>query len=145
MLFRSYRGIPDLCVTLDVPNLDRMGEGAAVFKRARATVLIDHHTSENDLGDVRIVDPMTAAVGVMVWDMIDQMGVQRTAEIATCCYTAVVTDTGRFQFQNTDAACLRVASAMATAGARPDQICTNIYQRRSLAALKFEALVIERM
>ena len=141
----EYHETPDVFIMVDVPSVSRIGDGAHVFKRAKKTLVIDHHQGKADFADVGYVDDTAAAAGMLVWDFIDQAGISLTPEIATCCYTALVTDTGRFQFQNTDPAALRAAAEMAQAGACPSEISRNVYQRRSLASIQLNALVMRRM
>lgn len=141
----EYNESPDVFIMVDVPSLQRTGDGEHVYKRAKKTLLIDHHQGEGEFADVAYVDDTAAAAGMLVWDFIEQAGITLTPEIATCCYTALVTDTGRFQFQNTNPAALRAAADMAQAGANPSEIARNVYQRRSLAAIQLNALVMRRM
>ena len=142
---REYLAVPDVFVAVDVSEKDRLGDAEAIFNRAAKTILIDHHVGPADYADACYVDDTAAAAGILVWAMLKQMGAERTAQIASWCYAALVTDTGRFQFQNADARALRCAAELVESGADPSDICTNIYQRKSLAALKFESRVIERL
>lgn len=141
----EYKCDPDVFISVDVPNIERTGDGAQVYKRAKTTIAIDHHEGPGDFADFNFVDSHAAAAGILVWDMIEQMGVQATPGIANCCFAAVATDTGRFQFQNTDPVALHAAANMASAGANPSEVARNVYQRRSLAALQLESLVIQRI
>lgn len=141
----EYHGRPDVFISVDVPGIQRTGDGAAVFERAKKSIAIDHHPGPADFADISFVDDTAAAAGMLVWDFIEQAGIERTPAIATCCYTALVTDTGRFQFQNVDARALNAAASMAQAGAVPSEIARNVYQRRSAAALQLESLAVQRM
>lgn len=141
----EYEGKPDVFVSVDVPAIQRTGDGARVFERAKKSIAIDHHQGDGGFADVALVDDGAAAAGVLVWDFAAQAGVERDAALATCCYTALVTDTGRFQFQNADATTLQAASEMAAAGAVPADIALNVYQRETMASLKLRARALERM
>lgn len=141
----DYHEDPDLFILVDVPSLSRAGDGEHVFERAKKTLVIDHHQGDGSFADVAYVDTGAAAAGMLVWEFLGQAGIDRTPQIATCCYTALVTDTGRFQFQNADACALRAAADMTCAGASPSQIAHDVYQRKSWAALQLEALVITRI
>lgn len=141
----EYHMDPDVFISVDVPSIQRSGDGEHVFKRAKKTLAIDHHQGTASFADVGFVDDSAAAAGMLVWDFLDQSGVRLTPEIATCCYTALVTDTGRFQFQNTNPAALRAAADMAGSGASPSEISRYVYQRKSLAAIQLNALVMRRI
>ena len=137
----QYDGTPDLFVMLDVPNEQRMVDGADVMARAAHKVKIDHHDGPTDIVDASVIDTDAAAVGVMVWELLEQWGVEPTPLVADCCYVALLTDTGSFRFQNADARAFEAAAAMVKAGANPAIAATNVYQRKSLAAVALEARV----
>lgn len=80
-----------------------------------------------------------------MWELIGLLGVKPTPEMATCCYLALMTDTGRFQYQNTDARALSSASSMVAAGASPSLCAREAYQNRSIASLKLDSLTVDRM
>lgn len=141
----EYHANPDVFIMVDVPNTQRAGDGEYVFKRAKKTMVIDHHQGDGEFADVAYIDTTAAAVGMLIWDFLAQAGAELSPDIATCCYTALVTDTGKFQFQNADARALDAAASMARAGAVPSDIAAQVYQRRSWAALQLEALVIQRI
>ena len=142
---KSWRETPDVFISVDVPGIERTGAAVEVFSRAPRSIAIDHHLGTAAFADAALVDAQAASCTMLVWDFITQMGIARTPEIATCCYTGLVTDTGRFQFQNTDAAAMGYAAHMVEAGADPSAICTAVYQRKTRAALTLEALAVSRM
>ena len=141
----EYHARPDVFILVDVPSVSRSGDGEYVFKRAKRTLVIDHHQGDASFADIGYVDSSAAAAGMLVWDFLEQAGVEMTPQIATCCYTALVTDTGRFQFQNADSRALMAAADMAAAGAIPSEVARYVYQRRSWAALQLESLVVRRL
>lgn len=141
----EYHARPDVFILVDVPNAQRSGDAEYVFRRAKKTMVIDHHQGDAAFADVGFVDSTAAAAGMLAWDFLVAAGAELTPAIATCCYTALVTDTGRFQFQNADPRALRAAADFAQAGAVPSEVARFVYQRRSWAALQLEALVVERM
>ena len=140
----EYGDDPDVFVMLDVPEDARMDDAAAVRARARATVKIDHHPGPEDIADFAYIDVDAAAVGVLVWELLPQLGVQPTAGMARCCYAALLTDTGSFRFQNADQRAFEAAAQMVAAGAEPSLVASMVYQRKSLAALQLESRVAQR-
>lgn len=141
----DYDETPDVFISVDVPNVKRTVDGARVFERAHKRIAIDHHQGEADFADMSFVDADAAAAGMLIWDFACQAGIEDDADIATCCYTALVTDTGRFQFQNADAAAFEHAAAMVHAGADPGAIARAVYQRSSMAALQLRSRALKRM
>jgi len=104
-----------LLVVLDVEVGPRVAgappEGAAL------TVVIDHHGTNNRVGDLVCVQPSRAASAHMVKEVIDALGVPWTPEIATPCLTGILTDTGTFRFGNTTPEVLIAASELIAHGA----------------------------
>lgn len=142
----DYDAAPDAFVAIDVPNPERAGGAAPLFDRASMTVIVDHHPDTAlDAADLAVSSPDTAAAAMLVWELIGLMGLERTPEVAVCCYTGLMTDTGRFQYQNTDSAALEAAAQMVAAGADPAIIAQAVYQNRTLASLKLDSLVASRI
>ena len=86
----------DAFIAVDVPNLERLGDAARVHESAGAHFTLDHHAVESCMAEYNYVDPDAPATGMLVWRLIGEMGVERTFEMAQCCYLALMTDTGAF-------------------------------------------------
>ena len=97
------------------------------------------------MSDLSYTDPDAAATCLLIWDLIPLMGVPVTKEIATCCYTGTMTDTGRFQYQNATQWVFDAAGQMVHQGADPAAIATAVFQNRTLASLLLEERMISRI
>jgi len=140
----SEVGPIDGFLALDTPILDRLGDAQGLTKNT--TVLaIDHHPDHQRFADHSLVDPSRAAVGQMLWDLLEILDVTPNRDIASCLYTALLTDTGRFQYSNTDADVLRTAAAMVEAGADVNNIFQHVYETRSLGAITLAGRVMSRI
>ena len=105
-------------------------ERAALEKYAfRKSVVIDHHETERDFGDIRWVIPSAAATGLMVFFLIKAMGVVLTSEISTNLYTAIAADTGFFRYSNTSSEVLTASAELIEAGANPASLAEYLYER----------------
>lgn len=140
---KDYEEKVDLFVLVDVAVSSRIGDAYHSFAQAQKTLIIDHHEHCDVQADCKISDSDAAATGILIWDLIKAFSIELDPEIAQCCLTAVVTDTGRFQYQNADARTFNAATEMVKAGANPSNIATNVYQRKTRAALELEALAIQ--
>jgi phosphoesterase RecJ-like protein len=96
-------------------------------------------------GDVNIIDPDAAAVGQMCLDLLTDFGWEITPTMATNLYTALMTDTGGFRHENTNARALEDGSRLAALGADPSRIATMVYKSRPLTTLRLSALSIAGM
>jgi bifunctional oligoribonuclease and PAP phosphatase NrnA len=93
----------------------------------RFLINIDHHTSAKPFGHVNWIDPRACATAEMIFELGKAAGVRLTPEIATCLYTAVLTDTGSFCFQGTNERTFVLAQELVRAGADPARIAQRVY------------------
>ena len=135
----------DAFIACDVPTLERLVDGACVHARAKAHFTIDHHAVDSCIAEYNYVDPDAPATGMLVWQLIAAMGVEPSQAMAQCCYLALMTDTGRFQFQNTSPEAFELAGEMVRAGAQPAACSREIYQRRTRASLGLEGVMLDNM
>ena len=80
---------------------------------------IDHHKSGRAFADVNWIDPKAVATAELVYRLAREAGVKISPEIATCLYTAVLTDTGAFMFEGTNQHTFELARELVLAGADP--------------------------
>ncbi len=125
----------DLFISVDVPTLERLEDSAAVAKHARGRVVIDHHPTRDEFGDVTVRVTSAAATAVLVAELLDAAGWPITPDIASCLLTGIVTDTGRFQYQNANPSAFACASRLVDAGAQPATIALEVYQSQRLEYL----------
>jgi phosphoesterase RecJ-like protein len=105
---------PEVMVTFDVSSVDRLGVLAGRAAAAGALIVLDHHVSNPGFGTINLIDPAAAATSVLAARLIELLGVDLTADIATGLYTALATDTGSFRFSATPAVHLLAARLLET-------------------------------
>ncbi len=141
----DYVDAPDLFISVDLSTPSRLGNGEAVLARARTTAIIDHHPCDNPCADAYVVRTSAAAAGVLVGEFACFLGVEITPDIAQNLFCALVTDTGRFQYQNSDAEAFAIASLLVDCGASPAQVSLNVYQSFRLSYLHLQSAVMGRI
>lgn len=99
-------------------------------------ISIDHHLSGRPFAHVNWIDPSAVATAEMVHKLAREAGVKITPEIATCLYTAVLTDTGSFMFEGTNEHTFDLAKELVHAGANPTHCARNIYFGHSTAKMR---------
>lgn len=129
-------------LTFDAGSADRFGTLQATVESAAEIVVLDHHLSGDDFGTVRLVDSAAAATGELVVALLDRLGWEIDATVATCLHAAIVTDTGRFQYSNTTPDTLRLAARLVAAGARPEQIGRHVYEESPFPYLQVAGRVM---
>lgn len=120
----------DFIFTLDFNHLDRTGNLGAFLKSLEACfVMIDHHQQPSDYAKYMLVDTKIASTCELVHEFISTQypDVQITADVATCLYTGIMTDTGSFRFPSTTSKTHRIISDLIEAGANNSEIHQNVY------------------
>lgn len=135
---------PELMVVLDTGSADRIGELAANATRAGTLIVIDHHVTNEGFGDIAVVDPGAAATGELVYRILGILGWEVTPVVAQCLLTALITDTGRFQYANTTSQTHEIAAALVAAGAEPNVIGRHVYEEAPFGYLKAAGLAMGR-
>jgi bifunctional oligoribonuclease and PAP phosphatase NrnA len=97
---------------------------------------IDHHASGRAWGHLNWIDRQAASVGELVYRLIKAAGARLTAEIATCLYTTLLTDTGGFIYGGVRASTFALAEELVLAGANPIRISQDIYFSTPVAKLR---------
>jgi phosphoesterase RecJ-like protein len=114
-------------VFLDCGNLER--NPAEAFQRPGAHILnIDHHHDNTRFGTVNHVVPEASCTAEIVWDLMHGLGVKPTVGAAEALYVGLITDTGRFMYQNTTARAHLMAAELIEAGVDVHEIYRRVYE-----------------
>jgi phosphoesterase RecJ-like protein len=114
-------------IFLDCGNLDRTsGEG---LHRAGARILnIDHHHDNTRFGTVNLVDPHASCTAEIVWDLMHGLRIKPTVTIAEALYVGLITDTGRFMYENTGPRAHLMAAELIEAGVDVHEMYRRVYE-----------------
>jgi bifunctional oligoribonuclease and PAP phosphatase NrnA len=124
----SSRGIQTSGLNLLLLDCNTPERAGIEGLRFQSSAVIDHHETETGFGDIRWIEPKAAATGLMIFNVVKELGVALSKEIAVNLYTAIAIDTGTFRFGNTTAEVLRAAADLAEAGAQPGYVANNLYE-----------------
>ena len=97
---------------------------------------IDHHATALPFADVNWIDPDACATAEMIFRLAREAGVKISPEVATCLYTAVLTDTGSFCFNGTTERTFALAQELVRCGADPVRIAHNVYFSTQLSKMR---------
>ena len=131
-------------LALDCANESRLGPDPEVLHSAPLVVNVDHHHDNSRFGAVNLVVADASSTGEIVRDLLRELGVELTPDIAEALYIALVTDTGRFQYTNTTPKALRLAAELVEAGADVHKVFQDVYESVQFAKLKLLARALER-
>ena len=133
-----------LVVFLDCGNIDRMPVDWVQRDDARI-INIDHHHDNTLFGDVNLVDTDVSSTAEIVYELARELGVELTAEIAGALYVGLVTDTGRFSYENTDAEAHRMAAELIEAGVDVNDIHRRLYEHVPIEKLRLISRALEKL
>lgn len=88
----------DLCIALDSSDLDRLGTLRQAFEKIEKTIVIDHHITNQNFGDVNYVNAVASSTCQNIIVILAALDVAINKDIATCIYTGILTDTGGFRY-----------------------------------------------
>jgi len=143
------RSLPDdaasrVLLALDCANESRLGPDPEVLASAPLVVNVDHHHDNSRFGGINLVVADASSTGEIVRDLLRQLDVELTPDMAEALYIALVTDTGRFQYTNTTPKALRLAAELVEAGADVHKVFQGVYESVQFAKLKLLARALER-
>lgn len=131
-------------VAIDCGDIERLGLLRPKFEAAGARMNIDHHISNEKFGSINLVDPDAASSSELAYELVRRMGGTPDHDEATCLYTGIVTDTGRFQYASTSPATLRTAAELREIGIDHEKIANEVYESNSFGYLHVLGLVLSR-
>ena len=132
----------DAVIVMECSDLTRTGvtglEGAFLIN-------IDHHAGNRLYGAVNRHDESAAACGEMVFDLIRELGVPLTLEIATHIYLAILTDTGSFHHSNITPRTFDICRQTVEAGVNPAAMARRVFDSNSFGKLKLIGALLDSM
>ncbi len=131
-------------LALDCANEWRIGPDPSVLERARLVIDVDHHHDNNRFGNINLIVADASSTAEIVRELLGELGVALTPQIAEALYVGLVTDTGRFQYANTSPKSLRLAAELVEAGADVHGIFRRVYETVQFAKLKLLARALDR-
>jgi phosphoesterase RecJ-like protein len=114
-------------VFLDCGNIDRMP--VDFLQRDGIHILnVDHHHDNTRFGTVNLVVAEASCTAEIVWRLAKELGAQVTPPIADALYVGLVTDTGKFMYENTSATAHRMAAELIEAGVEPHRVYRQLFE-----------------
>ena len=135
----------DVVFCLDFSSLKRIQDLEEPVRKATAVkVMIDHHLEPESFAQFTSWDVSSASTAGLVFELIEQLGDGHLvdAEVATCLYAGLMTDTGGFRHNNTHHREFAIASRLVQAGANPHDIAKKIYDTNTLERLRLTGYVL---
>jgi len=142
----------DLIILLDCALFSRTGlnDIKDIVISFDNLLIIDHHpekmAEEGYLNNrVSIIDHSASSTAVLIYNLLKELDIKITKDIANCLLTGIFTDTGGFQHSNTDAQSLQAAAELMKKGPRVDKIAKNIFNSKNISAIKLWGKALSRI
>ena len=136
----------DLVIIVDTNSYSQLpGFDKYLKQNDKPVLVIDHHVTADGLGDVELVDTAAAATALIVLDLLKYADWPITEKIARALFVAVATDTGWFQFGNTDSRVHHSCAELIDAGVNPTQIYHDLYQNLSYQRFKLMTAMLNTL
>jgi phosphoesterase RecJ-like protein len=132
----------DVIILLECANVDRSGQLDidSYFK-----INIDHHYSNDYYADINWVDPKASAVSELALKLAKALEVRITPKIASHLYCGIVSDTGSFQFSNTNADAFKSCHELVSLGASPIEVSERLFNNNPPEKIKLLGLVLSTL
>ena len=134
----------DTFLALDCGAGDRLGDLGPLARKAKTLINVDHHPGNDDFGTINVVVPTASSTAELVTGLLLDAGVELDRDMATCLYTGIVTDTGRFSYSNSSPDTLRLAAQLLELGVSAPDIARDVYESQPFGFLKLVGHVLER-
>lgn len=139
----------DVLIVLDSTDLERISKVYSENKTALQSIPIiniDHHVTNNNFGDINIVDVSATSTCELIFSFIES--IDKTfieSEVATLLLAGIISDTDRFQNGNTTPKSLTVSAQLIATGARRTEIITNVFKTHPVSTLKLWGKILSNV
>lgn len=123
-------------IAMDAGDSSRLGRYEDELLGHSHVVVIDHHRSHKNYGDVRWVEPSMSSCGEMVYELASILECEIPLEASINLYAAICTDTGSFRYECTSGRTLLIAADLVERGVRPEMMARHLYDNITLPRLK---------
>ena len=131
-------------VFLDCGNIDRMPV-EFLTSGDNFRINVDHHHDNTLFGDVNLVETGASSTAEIVYRLAILLGVEITPEIASALYVGLVTDTGKFMYENTNAQTHRITADLIDAGVAVDETYRRLYEHVPIEKLRLLSRALDNI
>ena len=150
----------DVSIAVDCGGYDRFKPYGEKFKAAKITLCVDHHGTsiikdedgtEHGIADYSVIDPEAAACGVLVFDLLKDMQDLTDVKLipdkftGEALFAAITTDTGNFQYSNTNRKCHEVMAELYDWGIDANKVSVEIYENERIQEVMIRNRALDRM
>ena len=131
----------DLIISFDCGSFDRLG----IEEKKSKLINFDHHISNTRYGDINIIEEDFASTSEVVYRFLKENSITISKESAICIYTALVTDTGFFQYESVNERVFLVASELVKLGVNPSFVAKMLNEREPLCKMRLLSKMLDTL
>ena len=131
----------DYVISVDSASADMLCNGFS----GHVNLAIDHHPSHSCYSDYEIIKENYSSCGELIFEIIMKLCSDISCEEANLLYIAVSTDTGCFQYYNTNLHTFEIASKLVKAGAENGLLNQIFFRKTSISRLKLESKILDSL
>ena len=135
----------DVSICVDCGSVSRFPQRKKKFLEGKTTVCIDHHHTTEYFCDYNYVDSDAAATGELIWALLKEMDAQPDAATGEAIFAAITTDTGNFQYSNTNKNCHLIMAELYDWGVDTNKASVEIYENERLEKLQITVKALNTM
>ena len=135
----------DVSVCVDCGDFSRFPKRKEKFLEGKATICIDHHRTTSEFCDYNYVDPDAAATGELIFALLKELGCGPDIEAGEAIFAAITTDTGNFQYSNTNKNCHMIMAELYDWGVDPNRVSVEVYENERLEKLVVTVKALESL
>ena len=121
----------DLFIALDCADKSRLGFSEILFDKAKATICVDHHISNQAFADENYIIPEASSTAELVYRLLEKEKID--TNVAECLFMGIVHDTGVFQYSSTSPETMEIAADLRRKSIRANQIIDKTYYEKTYA------------
>lgn len=119
----------DLCITLDVSDVPRLGGFAGYLESAGDSLCIDHHITNRGLSRVNVVESKASSTCEVLFGLMEEEKI--SLAVAECLYTGIIHDTGVFKHSNTSRRTMEIAGCLMEKGVDFSKIIDDSFFKKT--------------
>lgn len=135
----------DISMCVDCGELSRFPNRTEKFQEASTTMCLDHHATTNFFCDYNYIDSNESASGQIVFQLLMEMGTAPDTEIGEAILTAIITDTGNFQYANTQKKSHTIVAELYDWGVDVNKVSVELYENVRLEQVMMKKLAMETL
>lgn len=133
-------------IFLDCSDKERAGDKIKYLTdNVMYTFNIDHHVTNDFFADYNYVDSNASSTAEIIYNLLENMQVRITGDIAEALYTGIIMDTGNFQYSNTNSTTHKVAAHLLDKGLDLDKLRVNLFESKPKEEILLLARALQSM